>query len=40
MLDVTPSGLVLRELAPGITADEVIERTEPELTVELVEPMV
>ena len=40
VLDVTPSGLVLRELAPGITADEVIERTEPELTVELVEPMV
>jgi 3-oxoacid CoA-transferase subunit B len=40
VLDVTPSGLVLRELAPGITADEVVEKTEPELTVELVEPMV
>lgn len=40
VLDVTPSGLVLRELAPGVTADEVIEKTEPELTVELVEPMV
>jgi 3-oxoacid CoA-transferase subunit B len=40
VLDVTPSGLVLRELAPGITAAEVVEKTEPELTVELVEPMV
>jgi 3-oxoacid CoA-transferase subunit B len=39
VLDVTPSGLVLRELAPGVTADEVIEKTEPDLTVELVEPM-
>jgi 3-oxoacid CoA-transferase subunit B len=40
VLDVTPSGLVLRELAPGVTADEVVEKTEPELTVELVAPMV
>jgi 3-oxoacid CoA-transferase subunit B len=40
VLDVTPSGLVLRELAPGVTAVEVVGKTEPELTVELVEPMV
>jgi 3-oxoacid CoA-transferase subunit B len=40
VLDVTPTGLVLRELAPGVTADEAVEKTEPELTVELVEPMV
>ena len=37
VLDVTPSGLVLRELAPGVTADEVVEKTEPDLTVELTE---
>jgi 3-oxoacid CoA-transferase subunit B len=37
VLDVTPSGLVLRELAPGVNADEVIEKTEPDLTVELAE---
>jgi 3-oxoacid CoA-transferase subunit B len=35
VLDVTESGLVLRELAPGVTEEEVRERTEPELTVEL-----
>ncbi|WP_171247870.1 CoA transferase subunit B [Isoptericola sediminis] len=35
VIDVTPDGLVLRELAPGVTEDEVRERTEPELTVEL-----
>ncbi|WP_129785614.1 CoA transferase subunit B [Promicromonospora panici] len=40
VLDVTPSGLVLRELAPGVTAEEVVDKTEPELAVELVEPMV
>ena len=32
-IDVTPSGLVLRELAPGVTADYVQERTEPKLTI-------
>jgi 3-oxoacid CoA-transferase subunit B len=35
VIDVTESGLVLRELAPGVTEDEVRERTEPELAVEL-----
>jgi len=35
VLDVTPGGLVLRELAPGVTVDDVVKATEPELTVEL-----
>jgi 3-oxoacid CoA-transferase subunit B len=35
VLDVTEAGLVLRELAPGVTEQEVRERTEPELTVDL-----
>jgi 3-oxoacid CoA-transferase subunit B len=30
-LDVTPRGLVLRELAPGATAEEVQAKTEPKL---------
>jgi len=34
---VTPSGLVLRELAPGVTVEEVVHRTEPALAVELTE---
>ena len=33
VLDVTPEGLVLRELAPGVTAREVQEKTEPTLKV-------
>jgi 3-oxoacid CoA-transferase subunit B len=33
VVDVTGSGLVLRELAPGVSVDEVRDRTEPELTV-------
>ena len=33
VLDITPDGLVLRELAPGVTAREVQERTEPTLRV-------
>jgi 3-oxoacid CoA-transferase subunit B len=33
---VTPYGLVVRELAPGVTAEEVLDKTEPEVTVELV----
>ena len=32
-IDVTPSGLVLRELAPGVTAEQVQALTEPRLTV-------
>jgi 3-oxoacid CoA-transferase subunit B len=35
VLDVTGSGLVLRELAPGVTVDEVAKATEPEFAVEL-----
>jgi 3-oxoacid CoA-transferase subunit B len=35
VLDVTPNGLVLRELAPGVTEEEVREKTEPELTIDL-----
>jgi 3-oxoacid CoA-transferase subunit B len=30
---VTPDGLVLRELAPGLSAREVQEKTEPTLKV-------
>ncbi len=33
VIDVTPEGLVLRELAPGVSAREVQERTEPVLKV-------
>ena len=35
VLDVTPDGLVLRETAPGVTPEEVQEKTEPKLRVEL-----
>jgi 3-oxoacid CoA-transferase subunit B len=35
VIDVTDDGLVLRELAPGVTEDEVRNKTEPELTVRL-----
>ncbi len=35
VIDVTSSGLVLRELAPGVNEDEVREKTEPELSVDL-----
>jgi 3-oxoacid CoA-transferase subunit B len=34
VIDVTPEGLVLRELAPGVTVDEVRRRTEPRLIVD------
>ena len=30
-MDVTPEGLVLRELAPGVSATEVQEKTVPTL---------
>jgi len=33
LIDVTPGGLVLRELAPGISAEYVQERTQPKLTI-------
>ncbi|HTZ42331.1 MAG TPA: CoA transferase subunit B [Jatrophihabitans sp.] len=35
VIDVTGTGLVLRELAPGVTVEDVVKATEPELTVEL-----
>ena len=35
VIDVEPRGLVVRELAPGVTLDEVVAATEPELIVEL-----
>jgi 3-oxoacid CoA-transferase subunit B len=33
VVDVTPDGLVLREVAPGVTVDEVREKTGAPLTV-------
>ena len=35
VFDVTDDGLVLRELAPGVTEDEVREKTEPGFDVNL-----
>ena len=35
MIDVTDDGLVLRELAEGVTEDEVRAKTGPPLTVDL-----
>jgi 3-oxoacid CoA-transferase subunit B len=31
VIDVTQAGLVLKELAPDVTLDEVLEKTEPDL---------
>jgi len=36
VLDVTGDGLVLRELAPGVTLDDVRDATEPHFTVDLI----
>ncbi len=33
VIDVTPEGLVLKELAPGVTVEEVVSKTEAKLTV-------
>ncbi|AXH95852.1 CoA transferase subunit B [Ornithinimicrobium avium] len=38
VIDVTPEGLVLREVAPDVTVEEVVDKTEPELRVAVDEP--
>jgi 3-oxoacid CoA-transferase subunit B len=35
VIDVEPNGLVLRELAPGVTVDDVRSATQPELFIDL-----
>ena len=35
VIDVTPDGLVLRELAPDVTVEQVVAATEPPLTIDL-----
>jgi 3-oxoacid CoA-transferase B subunit len=36
VIDISPDGLVLREVAPGVTIDQVRAATEPDLIIELV----
>ena len=33
VIDVTPDGLVLREVAPGVTVEEVVSKTDAELII-------
>ena len=40
VLDITDDGLVLRELAPGVTVGQVQDRTEPRLRIALRAPLV
>jgi 3-oxoacid CoA-transferase B subunit len=35
VIDVEPEGLVLRELAPGVTVEEVQSATQPALAIDL-----